>query len=520
MISAEWPRFDLLVVGAGSAGCTLAGRLAARGDRSVGLVEAGPQYRGPEVRSVASLAAAAPDHPLNWAFRTELVHDRTVVLPRGRVLGGSSAINGCYFARAVPADFADWAIPGWSYADVLPDFRRSEQDLDFTGPAHGSDGPIRVRRSAGPYLAGVTTDFLDACAALGYPAEEDKNAGGAPGAGLVPSNAVDGVRVSAAMAYLPPPWGEADLPGPGAEPHGAEASLAGAARPGTEGGSAGAARPGTEATGPVVLTGTRVLRVLLDGQRAVGVETTDGPLYADQTVLCAGAVGTPNLLLHSGIGPAETLAAAGIELRHELPGVGAEWSDHPAVFLPFRWTGAPAHPQAIAAQAALNLDTGSDPAGDVEILLFARPFVPGGELHLMCSLQQPRSRGVLTPAKDPLAPPMLEHRYLRTEADRRRLRAAVRIGADLLRAAGLERSEPEGFVLGNDRRLDGWIAGVLDTASHLCGSAALGRVVDPQLRVQGIEGLRVADISVLPTAPRRGPASTAIMIGERATTLL
>jgi choline dehydrogenase-like flavoprotein len=121
---------------------------------------------------------------------------------------------------------------------------------------------------------------------------------------------------------------------------------------------------------------------------------------------------------------------------------------------------------------------------------------------------------------DPLVPPRLDYCYLRTEADRRRLRAAVRIAADLLRAAGLPRSEPEGFVLGNDRRLDGWISRVLTTSVHLCGSAALGSVVEPDLRVKGVEGLRVADTSVLPVVPRRGPAATAIMIGERAADLV
>jgi len=196
----------------------------------------------------------------------------------------------------------------------------------------------------------------------------------------------------------------------------------------------------------------------------------------------------------------------------DLP-VGEGWSDHPAVYLPFRSDDPPAHPHVPSAQVALDWDAGADPAGDVEVLLFARPFVPGGDLHLMCALQRPDSRGVLDLDR-------ISYGYLRTEHDRRRLRHAIRTAADLLRAGVGTRTAPDGDVLGNDRTLDAWIRAHLTTAVHLCGSAALGRVVDPQLRVLGIENLRVADTSVLPTVPRRGPAATAVAIGEAAAALI
>jgi choline dehydrogenase-like flavoprotein len=183
------------------------------------------------------------------------------------------------------------------------------------------------------------------------------------------------------------------------------------------------------------------------------------------------------------------------------------------VFLPFRTEDPPPDPHAPTAQAALNWDAGADPAGDVEVLLFTRPFVEGGDLHLMCSLQQPDSRGTLDLDR-------ISYGYLRTEHDRRRLRHALRTAADMLRAGLGARTGPDGDVLGNDRALDEWIAAHLTTAVHLCGSAAMGRVVDAELRVHGVNGLHVADTSVLPLVPRRGPAATAVAIGEKAAALL
>jgi choline dehydrogenase-like flavoprotein len=269
-----------------------------------------------------------------------------------------------------------------------------------------------------------------------------------------------------------------------------------------------------EPRGPAVRADATVERVLLDHGRAVGVELAGGErIAAGEVVLCAGAVGTPRILLRSGLGPADALRAAGVDVHLDLPAVGRGWSDHPAVFLPFRTDDPPTHPHAPTAQVALNWDAGADPAGDVEVLLFTRPFVPDGDLHLMCALQQPDSRGELDLDR-------ISYGYLRTEHDRRRMRHALRTAADLLRAGVGARTDPGGDVLGNDRALDSWIAAHLTTAVHLCGSAALGRVVDVDLRVFGVDGLRVADTSVLPEVPRRGPAATAVAIGEKAAAAL
>ncbi|TCK27325.1 mycofactocin dehydrogenase MftG [Pseudonocardia endophytica] len=483
------PTFDVVVVGAGSAGCTLAGRLSERGVR-VALLEAGDVVVPADSLPIASLAATAPEHVLNWAYRATLCRDRESVVPRGKILGGSGAINGGYFVRAVPADFDGWAVASWSYDDVLGYYRRSETDLDVGGPRHGDHGPLRVSRPAGRLLAPMTEPFLAACEKLGHRAEPDKNAGGPPGAGPVPTNAVDGHRVSAATAYLPPPWGTA-VP-----------------------------------RDTLTVRGGRPVDALeLGGDRVIGVRAGDDVILADEVVLAAGAVGSPALLMRSGIGPEDTLRTAGVRVHHELPGVGRSWSDHPSVFLPFHAEVGDLHPDAVAGQAALHLDSGADPAGDLEILLFARPFSDGGPAHLMCAVQRPDSRGMLAiTSPDPADPPRLDYKYLRTESDRRRMRAAVREAAEIVRVAGWERGGPDGSVLGNDVRLDGWIRDALTTSVHLSGSAAMGTgpdaVVDADLRVHGISGLRVADTSVLPSVPRRGPAATAIMLGERAADLI
>ena len=295
------PEADVVVVGAGTSGCALAARLADAG-RRVLLLEAGSVPVGDwpsDIRDATSLAAAAPGHPANWDLAAEVLPGRSVRVPRGRIAGGSSALNAAVWMRATRRDLDGWAAAGnplWAHDEVLPAFRRSETDADYgTLPGHGADGPVPVRRLPSPSV--LADAFAAASAELGFPAEPDKNGDAAPGHGPIPFNVDGGVRINTAMAYLAPRRGLPAL---------------------------------------TVRGGVAVRRVLVERGRAVGVLTDGGPVTAGEVVLSAGAVGSAHLLLASGLGPAAELAAAGIGVVADLPGVGAASSDHPIVYVPYR----------------------------------------------------------------------------------------------------------------------------------------------------------------------------------------
>ncbi|MGY5884409.1 mycofactocin dehydrogenase MftG [Modestobacter lacusdianchii] len=530
-VTGDW---DVVVVGAGSAGCVLAARLVDAG-RRVLLLEAGADHRRPEdfpavLRDATTMGAATPGHPANWELTGELTDDLRWPVPRGRVLGGSSALNGTYFMRATRADLDGWAAEGndlWSADALLPAFRRCEADADFGHlPGHGAAGPLPVTRVHRSHP--VTDAFAGACDALGFPAEPDKNGDGPPGHGPVPFTVADGVRVNTAMAYLSPRRG---------------------------------------APGLTVRGGVRVTRVLVERGRAVGVQTDHGPVHAAEVVLAAGAVGSPHLLLLSGIGPADQLRSAGVEVVADVPGVGRDFTDHPDVYVTWR----PARRTPMS-RDLLPLATALNTADHLEVMPWLKPFsrvmlsrasgrsgavdllrrpratlraLRGAsparlldsarrrdDLYLAVALQQEESRGEITlTSGDPLAQPRIRYHYLTAAADRERLRAGVRLAAELLRTPAFaplvaERTGLPDAVLGDDRELDRWVRTHLATAVHLAGSARMGpasdpgAVVDQHLRVRGVEGLRVVDTSVLPRVPSRGPAATAVAVGERAAELM
>ncbi|BBZ49461.1 mycofactocin system GMC family oxidoreductase MftG [Mycobacterium heidelbergense] len=469
------PRSDVLIVGAGSAGSVVAERLSADPGCAVTVLEAGPALADPGLLGLTANGLQLPigvDSPLVRRYQTRLTERpaRRFPIVRGATVGGSGAINGGYFCRALPRDFDRAALPGWAWSDVIGSFRAIETDLDFDGPAHGDDGPILVRRTR--EMTGTTQRFIAAAERAGFGWIADLNDCGAEpvsGIGAVPLNIVDGVRVGSGAGYLIPALERPNLR---------------------------------------LVARTRAVRLRFDGTAAVGVDAIGphGPttLAAGRIVLCAGAIESAHLLMLSGVGDEVMLRAAGVAVLAPLP-VGASCSDHPEWVLPTNWTVAPARPVLEAVlSTADNLEIRPYTGGFVAMTGDGTAGHPDWP-HIGVALMQPRARGRITlVSSDPDVPPRIEHRYDSEPDDVAALRQGAELACELAGAAA---------YVGPPA----W-----STSQHLCGTAPMGHdndpraVVDPRCRVHGIENLWVIDGSVLPAITSRGPHATIVMIGHRA----
>jgi choline dehydrogenase len=490
---------DVAIVGAGSAGCVLAARLSQDPSCAVTLLEAGPDYPDPATLPPEIASGRSPAFTHDWGYRSEPgALGRALDLYRGRLVGGCSATNAAFALRGAPSDYDEWAAlgnPGWSFAEVLPFFCRLERDLDAKADDrwHGQEGPLPIRRAGTEELGVVHRAFLDACVAAGYRQVSDHNAPGAIGAGPAPVNTVDGIRQSTALTYL------------------AQART----------------RPNL-----TIRSGALVDRLVVEGGRVVGVRLTepDETLLAERVILAAGTFGSPAILLRSGVGPAAELAALGIPVETNRPGVGANLVDHPGVGVVFT-TSTPAQAGAPLFQAILTVSSAPAAANpDLHIALGHRPGEAAGDpaiAWLWVALLKPRSRGRLRlRSADPAAAPIIDLGLLDHPDDLAGLLAGVRAARRLARTNPLaallgEERYPGAAVADNGLQLAAAVRADVNTYFHPVGACRMGRVddpwavVDPQGRVHGIDGLWVVDASIMPTIPAANTNLPTIMVAER-----